>query len=113
MENIEVRKTVYNKETFDKVVDRDFKTFVPPAVEQDTDTVEEFFRLYNKLYYTIPLEGENNSHQYLLHKSSELVDFEKTTEDIQPLLDEIGQLRAQLLSANEQIFELQSQLTDG
>jgi hypothetical protein len=35
-----------------------------------------------------------------------LTDFEKNTQDIQPLLDEIAILREQLLSANEEIFEL-------
>jgi len=35
----------------------------------------------------------------------ELVDFEKDTEDIQPLLDEIAQLRGQLLEYQEQLIE--------
>jgi len=35
----------------------------------------------------------------------ELVDFEKDTEDIKPLLDEIAQLRGQLLEYQEQLIE--------
>ena len=53
------------------------------------------------------MEGENNSHQFLLKKSSELTKLEQTSEDIQPLLTEIAQLRQQLLDANKQIFELE------
>ena len=68
----------------------------------------ELFRLYDKLYHNIPLEGEVNSHQYILNRSSELVNLEKTSEDIQPFLDEIAQLRQQLLDANETIFELEN-----
>jgi hypothetical protein len=105
---ISTNKTVYNKEQFDKTIDRSFKSFVtiPDAVTEVS--IEEFFDIYETLYYTIPPEGDENSHTYLIQKSSELVDFDKDTEDIQPLLDEITQLRQQLLDANTQIIELQS-----
>lgn len=105
---ISTNKTVYNKEQFDKTIDRSFKNFItiPDAVTEVT--IEEFFDAYEELYLRIPPEGEDNSHTYLIKKSSELVDFDKDTEDIQPLLDEITQLREQLLEANTQIIELQS-----
>lgn len=105
---ISTNKTVYNKEQFDKTIDRSFKNFItiPDAVTEVT--IEEFFDAYEELYLRIPAEGEDNSHTYLIKKSSELVDFDKDTEDIQPLLDEISQLREQLLEANTQIIELQS-----
>jgi hypothetical protein len=108
-ERIRIQKDSYNSNQFSTIVDREFKTFIKPAIEIDTDTVEELFRLYDKLFFTIPIEGEINSHQYILQRSSELTDFEKTTEDIQPLLDEIAQLRQQLLDANQQIFDLENQ----
>ena len=107
-DRIQIRKNSYKSDQFNNLVDREFKTYTKPTEEVDNDTVEEVFRLYDKLYFSIPLEGEENSHQYLLRKSSELVDFEKTNEDIQPLLDEIAQLRQQLLDANEQIFNLEN-----
>lgn len=108
-ERIRIQKDSYNSNQFSNLVDREFKTFTKPVPEVDTDTVEEFFRLYDKLFYSIPIEGETDSHQYILQKSSELTDFEKTTENIQPLLDEIAQLRQQLLDANQQIFDLENQ----
>jgi hypothetical protein len=108
--SVDIQKKVYNKQQASTVIDREFKTYAPPVPVQDPDTVEELFRLYNKLFYTIPVEGEINSHQYLLKKSSELANFDRTTEEFQPLLDEIGQLRQQLLNANQQIFDLQNQL---
>ena len=106
--NIQIQKGSYNSTQYKKFIDTEFKTYVPEEVIVDTDTVEELFRLYDKLYFRIPLEGETNSHQYLLRRSSEQVDFEKSTEDIQPFLDEIAQLRQQLLDANETIFELEN-----
>ncbi len=106
-ERVRIQKQSYRSDQINNLVDRQFSTFTKPQPEIDTDTVEEFFRLYDKLYYNIPIEGELNSHQYILQRSSELVDFEKSTEDLQPLLDEIAQLRQQLLDANQQIFELE------
>ena len=107
-ERVRIQKQSFKTTQFNNVVDREFTTFVKPTEIVDTDTVGELFRLYDKLYYTVPIEGETNSHQYILKMSSELTDFEKTSEDIQPLLDEIAQLRQQLLDANQQIFELEN-----
>ena len=106
--DIKIQKTVYDSTQFNKVVNRSFTSFTQPVAEEDVDTVENFFRLYEKLYFEIPPEGEVDSHEYLIRKSSELVDFEKTTEEIQPLLDEISQLREQLLQANQQILDLET-----
>lgn len=108
--DIQIKKTVHNKVEFNKVIDRDFKTYTQPVPEEDIDTPEELFRLYEKLYYVIDIEGEENSHEYLIKKSSELVTYEKSTEDIQPLLDEIAQLRLQLLNANQQILTLETKI---
>lgn len=109
MAEIKIQKTVFNKPDFDKVVDREFQFFTPPEDIVDEDTVLELFRLYNKLYFEIPLRNSNTSHEYLIKKSLELVDFEEDNERIQPLLDEISNLRAQLVDSQEQILELQLQ----
>ena len=107
--SVDIQKKVYNREQLSTVVDREFKAYAPPVPIQDPDTVENFFRLYDKLYYSIPDKGETNSHEYIIKRSSELVDFDKATEEFQPLLDEIAQLRQQLLQANQEIFNLQTQ----
>ena len=80
-EKVRIQKESYRSDQFNNLVDREFKTFVKPELVVDTDTVEELFRLYNKLFYTIPAEGETNSHQYLIEKSLEVVDFEKSLDD--------------------------------
>ena len=65
----------------------------------------------NKLYFEIPLQGDD-SHTTLITESSKLVEFEKDTEDIQPLLDEIASLRLQNQELNQQLFELEQQQTN-
>ena len=52
MANIRLSKTVYKKEDLDKAVNKEFTSLISP-IEQDTDTIEDFFRLYNKFFYQI------------------------------------------------------------
>ena len=101
---IKIQKTVCNKDQFDKVVDRSFKTFAQPEPVEEQTSIEEFFSLYEQFYFEIPVEGELNSHRVLVERSSELVEFEKNTEDIQPLLDEISILREQILEYQQQLI---------
>ena len=106
--DVKIKKTVYNSTEFSKVINKSFTTFVQPVPQQDLATVDEFFNLYEKLYYEIDVTGEANSHEYLVKKSSELLDFAANTEDIQPLLDEIAQLREQNLQLSQQILDIQN-----
>jgi len=106
--SIQIVKTVLGTEKFNKVVDTSFKTFTQPVPEEDPDTPEELFRLYEKLYFSIDITGETDSHEYLIKKSSELINFDTVTEDIQPLLDEIAELRQQNLALNQQLIDLEA-----
>ena len=108
--DIQLQKTVFGKVDFSKVVDTSFKTFTQPIPEEDLDTPEELFRLYDKLFYSIDVEGDTESHRYLVNKSLELLNFEATTEDIQPLLDEIAQLREENLGLLEQVTNLETKI---
>lgn len=105
-EKIKLHKTVQEKDELTKVVSRQFTTFIRPEEEEDLDTIDELFRLYDKFYLDLPLEGPK-SHTYLIEESSKLVSIEQE-QDIEPLLQEITDLRRQLLLANEQISELEN-----
>lgn len=109
-EEVRLVKTVLDRTKFNTVVDTSFKTFTKTTPIQDTDTVEELFRLYEKLYFSIPVFGDINSHQYLVTKSSEVYSVEDKSAEIQPLLDEIAQLRQELLTANQEIVQLNLQI---
>lgn len=112
-QEVKIQKTVYTSATLGRVVDTSFSTFGVTTPVEETDTVEELFRLYDNLYLQIPVEGDVNSHRYLVQRSSELLTTVETNNDIQPLLDEISELRTELLEANQQIIELNQQLTNG
>ena len=110
---VEIKKTVFDRKGFNGVIDSRFKFFKEPIPTVDPDTVQELFRLYDKLYALIPIEGEEQSHQYLVERSSELYKIDAQLESIQPLLDEIASLRTQLLEGNRRILELETKLAGG
>ena len=108
MANFNLNKTIYDKKAYEKTIDTSFSqviTPIPPT--ENVISVEEFFIIYDNIFYNIPIKGETNSHEYLIKTSGEYVGGEIINEDIQLLLDEITSLRQQLLSANQQITQLQ------
>ena len=107
MANIEIQSTVVGN-NYDKVIDTEFKTFITnPTV--NTLTLEEFFQNYNDLFYQIPKEGDINSHQYILDQTLQYLNLKLANDtEIQLLLDEITNLRRQLLLDAEVIAQTQT-----
>lgn len=112
VKTVEVKKTVVARDVFNKVIDSSFTFFVDPVTVTADRTVEDFFNDYEALYYEIPVEGDVNSHSFLVRKSSELTSVDSSLFDVQPLLDEITSLREELLTANQRIIELETENND-
>jgi hypothetical protein len=109
MANYPLNRIVFNKDTYERVIDTSFSQVTPPAPPvEDTISVEEFFNLYNTIFYDIPVEGDINSHTYLVKTSGEYVGGATINEDVQLLLDEITSLRQDLLAANQTVLSLQT-----
>ena len=49
--DVKIQKKVYDPKTFNKVVDRNFKTYAQKPDPVLETTVEEFFILYEELFY--------------------------------------------------------------
>jgi hypothetical protein len=113
-ENINFNKQVYNKNTYSKVIDTSFKELGVQTIQEQIaaqPTVNEFFNMYNDLFYNIPELGTTNSHEYLIKTSSEYIGFEANQEEILALQAEISQLRIDLLDAQKQVISLQTGTT--
>ena len=108
MSQIPVQKTVFSKETFNKVVNTQFSQLINQEAGGDelSFSVDDFFELYNQLFYQIPTEGESNSHRYILQREADYLGVSISQEDVQALLDEITTLRQQVLDAQTTINEL-------
>jgi hypothetical protein len=108
---IVLNKTVYNKDVYNKMIDTSFKQLGVKTIQQqldETPTVDDFFQLYNELFYDIPESGETNSHEYLITKSSEYINFQQNLEEIEALQAEIASLRTELLEEQKKVIELQT-----
>lgn len=104
---LQLNKKLYDKSAYLNTINNQFTELVPSTPEGvDVPTVEEFFELYNELFYEIPKEGEINSHEYLVKQSTNYIGSQVITEDIQALLDEITSLREENLTLQQNIVDL-------
>jgi hypothetical protein len=109
-EEIEFNKNVFDKNTYSKVINTSFSQLgVIPISDQinNQPTIDDFFEMYNDLFYSIPEKGEIDSHEFLIKKSSEYIGFEANQEEIEALQNEIAQLRIELLDVQKQNIDLQ------
>ena len=113
-EEINFRKQVKSKTSFENRIDTSFKEFgiqsTNEAVEEQP-TVNDFFEMYNDMFYDIPEEGAINSHEFLIKKSSEYIGFSENNEIIEALQNEIANLRTELLDTQKELINLPSSLT--
>jgi hypothetical protein len=110
-EEIKLNKTVYNKDLYLKTIDTEFKQLGIKTIQEQIDseiTVDQFFEFYNELFYDIPETGNINSHEFLITQSSNYINFEGNTEEIEALQNEISQLRQELLSTQQQLIDKSS-----
>lgn len=99
---VDLLKNVYDKIQYTKTIDTKFSELGTTSIAEDLETqpnVEEFFALYNELFYDIPPNGATNSHEFLVQQSGNYIGFERNLEEIEALQLEITQLRKDLLAA--------------
>jgi hypothetical protein len=108
MSQIPVEKEIFDKNLFSRVINTRFSQFLTDGDETETPvfTIDDFFELYEQLFYQIPKEGDTNSHRYILEKEADYLGVIINQDDIQALLDEITNLRQQLLDTQTTLNEL-------
>jgi len=108
MSQIPVQKTVFNKDTYSRVINTQFNQLINQGSEEAplTFTVDDFFELYDQVFYQIPKEGDSNSHQFILQREADYLGVSISQDDVQALLDEITSLRQQVLDAQQTINDL-------
>ena len=98
-EQVNLTRNSFSKTQYPKVIDTEFSQLTPqntePVAVQNV-SVDEFFVLYNKLFFDIPQRG-NNSHETLITTSTEYIGYNPLTTELEALQQEITQLRRQLL----------------
>jgi hypothetical protein len=104
-ENVDLNKEVFNKRDYEKTINTSFTQLGVKTIQEQIDerpSVQEFFDLYNELFYEINELGPTNSHEFLIKTSTEYIAFDDNNELIEALQKEIADLRAELLEAQQQ-----------
>jgi len=112
---LDLVKEVFNKAEYIKTIDTSFNELGAVSITEDQQlqpNIEEFFGLYNSLFYDIPALGETNSHQYLVRTSGEYINFDEVNDEIQALQAEIAQLRSDLLTAQMENARIEASKVD-
>ena len=112
-QELKLNKAVFGKVSYPQIVDTEFRQLVQPnEVTPDLEpiTVIQFFEEYNRLFFDIPQNGEVGSHRELVTRSSSYVGMTDQSGEMQALIDEISELRIQLLTAQQEVVNLSSQV---
>lgn len=107
MDNIvDLRINKYDKDLYPKVIDIDFNYINPIKEEKELSSVDDFFDDYDRLFFDIPTDGEFGSHKELIKRSTEYIGETLNTDREDLLLDEINQLRLELIETKQIIDDL-------
>lgn len=107
MGEFDLNRQVFDKDQFKKTVDTEFNQL---SINSELNSnlefpkIDEFFSLYQQLFFEIPKEGDVNSHEFIVKQSGDYIDFQKENETIQALLDEILSLREENLNLNKRLL---------
>ncbi len=107
---IDLKKDVFSKSQYTKTIDTSFSELGVTTITEDLQnqpSVEQFFQLYNDLFYDIPPNGPVNSHEYLVQTSGDYINFNSENIEIEALRAEISILRRDLLNAQMENVKLQ------
>lgn len=125
MANITIKSKRFNKDKFNDTVNTNFTQLSnipdPSYFDKDLATQEDFFFLYEKMFYIIPkffrhdelmdIYDPNDNHTYLAQTSAEYSDFNEVNIEVQALLDEIAEIRKENLQLTKESVNLDTAIT--
>ena len=98
-ETVDLKRTIYGKNTFSTVVDVNFKELLPVQTESSKNevSVDKFFDMYNTLFFEIPVDGEL-SHTEILNRSGDYVGqpYSELLQEVEALKQENAELKNQI-----------------
>lgn len=111
---INFTKDYYNSIDYKRTINTNFTQLVPQVLPTQSleVNISDFFTQYNKLFYTIPLSGSTQTHEYLVKQSSAYLGLDISPENVQALIDEITELREENLELTQEILDTQNLLAN-
>jgi hypothetical protein len=114
-QKLNLNKQVFSKTQYPRVVNTEFTQLTPAttgSVAVEGVSVDEFFILYNELFFDIPQTG-NNSHETLIVTSTDYIGYEPLNEELEALQQEITNLRLELIQARQELAQQVERNTNG
>jgi hypothetical protein len=107
-QKVDLIKQVRGINTYTKAIDTNFTELISeaPVAAEPTVTVEQFFNYYNQLFFDIPVEGETNSHTYLVLRSQQYIGGSVIDTEKQALIEEINSLRQQIIDLSQTYLQI-------
>ena len=105
-EQIDIQTTIYGLNSFNNTIDTNFNQLAKSIYinasngNNQQNDLTQFFDDYNSLFYDIPKEGDNDSHQGIAYKSMEYIGI-----SLQDMQDEIAFLRQENTELKNQILQ--------
>lgn len=111
---INFTKEYYNSIDYKRTINTNFTQLVPELLPTQSleVNISDFFTHYNQLFYTIPLSGSTQTHEYLVKQSSAYLGLDISPENVQALIDEITELREENLELTQEILDTQNLLAN-
>ena len=112
-QEVKLNKQVFGKVSYPKVIDTEFSQLVKPDAVltlEEPMTVAEFFAEYDRLFFDISQRGNFGSHEEIVKRSSSYIGVTGQSAETAALLDEISELRNQLLSSQQEILNLSTNI---
>ena len=109
-QNITLIRQAFDKVKFNQTVDTSFTQLGVAELDlsffdPNLATVGDFFNIYNNLFFLIPKTGPN-SHTTLIDESSNYINYLPNQAEINALLEEIADLRAENLEVRQEIVQV-------
>ena len=102
MEKVNLTKQIRGINTYKKAIQTNFTELIKSSVQTQTPGLDifDFFRLYESLFYDIPITGDY-SHTTLIENSSQYVGTSAMDLEKQALIEEINTLKQQIVDLSE------------
>ena len=104
---VNLTRQVFNKNLFNKTIETEFNELKPPLnpafFDVNLATINDFFKIYENLFFDISKSGSSLSHEFLVKESGDYINLKQNNQEIEALMEEIISLRQknlELLEAN-------------
>jgi hypothetical protein len=106
---INLDDVVFRREQYKNIINTNFTELIsisPPPSPPLEYSIYDFFNDYQRLYPSIPDEGEFNSKQYIIQRSGNYFYEQALTETIEELTLELLELIIQLSEKQQEFFKI-------